>query len=45
MSMFYFDKFIFYDKILIPIAEIAQLVEHFPEEEGVASSSLALGTN
>ena len=25
-------------------AEIAQLVEHFPEEEGVAGSSPALGT-
>ncbi len=25
-------------------AQVAQLVEHFPEEEGVASSSLALGT-
>ena len=31
---------------LLPrIAEIAQLVEHFPEEEGVAGSSPALGTN
>ena len=25
-------------------AEVAQLVEHIPEEDGVASSSLALGT-
>ena len=25
-------------------AEVAQLVEHFPEEEGVAGSSPALGT-
>ena len=25
-------------------AEIAQLVEHFPEEEGVAGSNPALGT-
>lgn len=27
------------------IAEIAQLVEHIPEEDGVAGSSPALGTN
>ena len=26
------------------LAEVAQLVEHFPEEEGVAGSSPALGT-
>jgi len=26
------------------LAEIAQLVEHFPEEEGVAGSNPALGT-
>ncbi len=27
------------------LAEIAQLVEHLPEEEGVAGSNPALGTN
>lgn len=26
-------------------AQVAQLVEHFPEEEGVAGSSPALGTS
>ena len=29
---------------LSSVAEIAQLVEHFPEEEGVAGSNPALGT-
>ena len=32
-----------YDSYLI--AQVAQLVEHFAEDEGVASSSLALGTH
>ena len=27
-----------------PFAEVAQLVEHLPEEQGVAGSSPALGT-